>query len=45
MNEYQEREMWVEPEMLLREAWNPEFISHERIKGWVHVLYANAEEL
>lgn len=41
----QVREMWVEPEMLLRESWNPDFISHERIKHWVHVLYANAEEL
>lgn len=41
----QVREMWVEPEMLLRESWNPDFISQERIKHWVHVLYANAEEL
>lgn len=39
------REMWVEPETLLHENWNPDFISKERIKHWVHVLYANAEEL
>lgn len=39
------RQMWVEPEMLLRESWNPDFISSEPVNGWVHVLYANAEEL
>lgn len=44
-NDEQIREMWVEPETLLRESWNPDFISYERIKHWVHVLYANAEEL
>lgn len=41
----QYRQMWVEPETLLREQWNPDFISSEPINGWVHVLYANAEEL
>lgn len=41
----QVREMWVEPETLLREQWNPDFISSEEVNGWVHVLYANAEEL
>lgn len=39
------RQIWVEPETLLREQWNPDFISSEPINGWVHVLYANAEEL
>lgn len=39
------RQMWVEPEMLLRETWNPDFISSEPVTGWVHVLYADAEEL
>lgn len=41
----QVREMWVEPEMLLRESWNPNFVSSDPATGWVHVLYANAEEL
>ncbi|QDK01277.1 hypothetical protein SEA_WATERT_6 [Microbacterium phage WaterT] len=39
------RQMWVEPEVILREQWNPDLISHEPVNGWVHLLYANAEEL
>lgn len=39
------RHMWAAPEILINEQWNPDYVSDEFIFGWVHLLYANAEEL